>query len=186
MRDAGGQLAERGELFGLHQAVLRGPQVLQRFRQFARAGFHAFEQPHVLDRDHRLVGEGGDQLDLLVAKRLHCTTRQQNHADWISFAQEGDAEHGAIVGLFLDFDHRVFRIRKNVRHMNCLAKYNRSPDHAPSPWLVRDALEKLVQFRGKTVGRSVIISRAFLTRNGSHIRLAKPRGRLSQRIEHRL
>ena len=28
------------------------------------------EQPHVLDRDHRLVGEGGDQLDLLVGERL--------------------------------------------------------------------------------------------------------------------
>ena len=27
------------------------------------------EQPHVLDRDHRLVGEGGDQLDLLVGER---------------------------------------------------------------------------------------------------------------------
>ena len=24
------------------------------------------EQPHVLDRDHRLVGESGDQLDLLA------------------------------------------------------------------------------------------------------------------------
>ena len=28
-----------------------------------------FEQPHVLDRDHRLIGEGLDQLDLLVGKR---------------------------------------------------------------------------------------------------------------------
>ena len=27
--DAGGQLTERGELFGLHQAVLRGAQVFQ-------------------------------------------------------------------------------------------------------------------------------------------------------------
>ena len=27
------------------------------------------EQPHVLNRDHRLVGEGFDQLDLLVGKR---------------------------------------------------------------------------------------------------------------------
>ena len=27
------------------------------------------EQAHVLDRDHRLVGEGGEQLDLLVGER---------------------------------------------------------------------------------------------------------------------
>ena len=32
--DAGGQLAERGELLGLHQTVLRGAQILQRLRQF--------------------------------------------------------------------------------------------------------------------------------------------------------
>ena len=30
--DAGGQLAERSELFGLHQAVLRGAQFLERLR----------------------------------------------------------------------------------------------------------------------------------------------------------
>ena len=30
VRDAGGQLAKRGELLGLDQAILRGPQLLQR------------------------------------------------------------------------------------------------------------------------------------------------------------
>ena len=29
------------------------------------------EQPRVLDRDHGLVGEGRDQLDLLVGERPH-------------------------------------------------------------------------------------------------------------------
>ena len=37
---------------------------------------HVFEQPHVLDRDHRLVGEGCDQLDLLVGERAHFDSRQ--------------------------------------------------------------------------------------------------------------
>ena len=32
---------------------------------------HLVEQPHVLDRDHRLVGKGGDQFDLLVSERPH-------------------------------------------------------------------------------------------------------------------
>ena len=30
VRDAGGELAERGQLLGLHQAVLRGAQVVER------------------------------------------------------------------------------------------------------------------------------------------------------------
>jgi hypothetical protein len=37
MGDTGGQLAERGELLGLHQAILRGAQIVQRFCQFAGA-----------------------------------------------------------------------------------------------------------------------------------------------------
>ena len=45
--------------------------LLQRLGQFARARLHLVEQPHVLDRDHRLVGEGCDQLDLLVGERLN-------------------------------------------------------------------------------------------------------------------
>ena len=45
--------------------------LLQRLREIARARLHLVEQPHVLDRDHRLVGEGGDQLDLLIGERPH-------------------------------------------------------------------------------------------------------------------
>ena len=37
MRDAGCELTERGELLSLHQTILRGPQIFQRFRQFAGA-----------------------------------------------------------------------------------------------------------------------------------------------------
>ena len=40
MRDAGGELAERGELLRLHQAILGGAQILQRCGEFARACLH--------------------------------------------------------------------------------------------------------------------------------------------------
>src|SRR6266481_7341213 len=42
--------------------------LLQRLGQIARARLHLLEEPHVLDRDHRLVGEGGEQLYLLVGE----------------------------------------------------------------------------------------------------------------------
>ena len=38
----------------------------QRLRQLARLGLHLVEQPHILDRDHGLVGEGLQQIDLLA------------------------------------------------------------------------------------------------------------------------
>src|SRR5215468_1689422 len=44
------------------------PQLLDGLRELARARLHLVEQPYVLDRDHRLVGEGLDQLDLLIGK----------------------------------------------------------------------------------------------------------------------
>ena len=83
VRDAGGQLTERGELLGLDQAVLRGAQVLQRLRQFAGAGLDAFEQAHVLDRDHRLVGEGLQQLNGALSGTRRTVLRRTTSAPTI-------------------------------------------------------------------------------------------------------
>ena len=68
VRDAGGELAERGELLGLDQAILRGAQILERVRQLSGALLHLLEQPHVLDRDRGLVGKGRDKFDLLLGE----------------------------------------------------------------------------------------------------------------------
>ena len=97
VRDAGGELAERGEFLRLHQAVLRGAQVLQRLRQFARAGFYAFEQAHVLDCNRRLVSERRCQLDLFIGERAHFRTRQAQHASWDTLAQHWDGENRAVI-----------------------------------------------------------------------------------------
>ena len=44
--------------------------LLQRLRRARASRLHLLEQPHVLDGDHRLVGEGLDQLDLPFGERL--------------------------------------------------------------------------------------------------------------------
>src|SRR5215475_777966 len=46
--DTGGQLTKRGKLLCLDEAILCGPQVLQRGGQFACARLHAFKQTDVL------------------------------------------------------------------------------------------------------------------------------------------
>ena len=68
MGDAGGELAERGELFRLHEPVLRLAQVVERGGESLRARLHLVEQASVFDRDDGLVGEGLDDLDLAVEK----------------------------------------------------------------------------------------------------------------------
>ena len=70
--------------------------VLARLRELAALVLDFVEQPHVLDRDHRLVGEGGDQLDLLVGERLHraCAAESMTPIG-VALAQQRNAEHGA-------------------------------------------------------------------------------------------
>src|SRR6516162_9710407 len=46
-------------------------QLFDRLCEFARARLHLLEQPHVLDRDNRLIRARGDQLDLLIGKGPH-------------------------------------------------------------------------------------------------------------------
>ena len=43
--------------------------LLEGVAQLAGSRLHRLEQPHVLDRDHGLVGEGSDELDLPLAIR---------------------------------------------------------------------------------------------------------------------
>ena len=52
------------------QHVRRRRLLFERFGELARALLLRLEQPHVLERDDRLVGEGGDQLDLLFGETL--------------------------------------------------------------------------------------------------------------------
>src|SRR5262249_25773000 len=51
------------------------------------------EQPHVLDRDRRLVSESRYQVDLLVGERTHLGTRQCQNAD---SADDGGRHHRKI------------------------------------------------------------------------------------------
>ena len=87
MRDTGGQLPERSELLRLDQAVLRGSQIIKRLRQFAGALLLGLKKPHIFDRDHGLVGEQLDQLDLLLSKWPNVLALQSYNADGRSFPQ---------------------------------------------------------------------------------------------------
>ena len=57
MCNARGELAERGQLFGLDEAVLRGAEIIERCEVPACAPA-PLEQSNILDGDDGLVGEG--------------------------------------------------------------------------------------------------------------------------------
>ena len=60
---------------------------------FQRFG-ELLEQPDILDRDHGLVGEGFEELDLFIAKRLHLRAADINNTDRISLSQQRGRKHG--------------------------------------------------------------------------------------------
>ena len=73
-------------------------QLVDRPRQLARPRLQLLEEPDVLDGDHGLVGEGLEELDLLVRERLHLRPADHDGPDRRPFAQEGRGQHGANAG----------------------------------------------------------------------------------------
>ena len=118
-----------------HAQYLRGRGLLlQRLRELRRPRLHLVEQPHVLDRDHRLVGKGGDQFDLLLGEWAHAGSLQHDDTDWRSFPQKRDAQHGTKTGNPLSFDESVFRIRQHVGNVDDLALEQRPSEDPSSPY----------------------------------------------------
>ena len=95
MSDAGGELAERGELFRLHEPVLRLAQVGKRGLELARARLHFVEQARIFDRDQGLVGEGLHELDLAPRKLRGFVARQTENALDAIFAKQRHPEQCA-------------------------------------------------------------------------------------------
>ena len=55
------------------------------------------QQPRVLDRDHRLIGEGADKFDLPVGERLDPLAREHDDSDRFTLAQQRHAERGPLL-----------------------------------------------------------------------------------------
>ena len=74
------------------------------------------EQPHVLDRDDGLVGEGGDQFDLLVGEWLNASPPNHDDADDVALPEHGHCEDRPMHLLLVPqiFGPSVLRVRKNI------------------------------------------------------------------------
>ena len=88
------------------------------------------EQPRVLDRDHRLVSEGLDQLDLLVSEWPYGSPVQDKQANWNPLAKKRHPEDCAIVAESCDLTEGVFRISENIWNLNGFALQQNSADYA--------------------------------------------------------
>jgi hypothetical protein len=78
------------------------------------------EQPHVLNRDDRLVGEGLQERDLRIGEGLHLGPSKVDCADGHALAQERNAKHGS--GADLPGDLAAYRellgLRLQIGHVD--------------------------------------------------------------------
>ena len=87
-----------------------GGLLVEGFREIAIARLQLREQPHILDRDHGLVGEGFDEFDLLVGEWLDYAPAHQDETDRTPVAQQRYAQMGTIAGQTLWLKVAVFRV----------------------------------------------------------------------------
>ena len=165
---------------------IRGRRLLiERIAQFLGALLLGFEQPHVLDGDDRLVGEGFDQLDLLVGEWLDGRACQRDHADRMSFAQQRHAQHGAEAADLLRFGPDVFRIGQTVREVNRARFQRGAPDKRPAARPDRVADDVLPVLFGKAVVGGQPIGAVVKAENEGAFRVAQLGRRIHERIENR-
>src|SRR5262249_40905425 len=101
----------------------------ERLAQLFRARLHLVEQPHVLARDYRLVGEGSDELNLLGSEWAHRISSQRDGPNRHSFPQEWDSKKRAKAARLQGSRIRVFRIDQNVGNMDDFAIKQDTPRH---------------------------------------------------------
>src|SRR5262249_53906762 len=92
--------------------------VLARHLQLAALVLDFVEQPHVLDRDRRLVSESRYQLDLLFGERPDLRARQCQNADRDAFAQHRHAEDRAVAAQPLGLCPGVVRVGQDIGNMD--------------------------------------------------------------------
>ena len=106
--------------------------LLQRFLEVARLRLHLVEQARVLDRDDGLVGEGLDELDLLVVERAEprCASRRARRSARRRASSECRDRCG--VRRLSAFARPVFGVGLDVLHVNGSAFQHSPPaDRAP-------------------------------------------------------
>src|SRR5262249_40821192 len=154
-----------------------GGLLLKRFAQLV-------EQARILDRDHRLVGEGGYKFDLLFREWLRPAPRQHDDADRTAFAQQRNAEHGTSTNFSYDIAQCVVRIVQNIGNLDYFAFDNGSPQNGPAPRHKLTLPHMFIELLRKSVARNIGVGISYWPMDRSSIGLAQPGCRLDERAEH--
>jgi hypothetical protein len=83
-----------GRIDGLADFAER-TQLFDRLGEFPSPRLHLVKQAHVLDRDHGLVGESGDQVDLPLCERLDRRAQEAEDAYRLAVTEQRHSKNRA-------------------------------------------------------------------------------------------
>src|SRR5262245_43890299 len=192
---AGGELdrpADDGRQHGFE--VERGTDGLthlaQRFQFLYRAGqlrgprLELLEEAHVLNRDDRLVGERGRQVDLLLSERPNFGSPNHDGTDEQALSEHRDTHDCTEASDPLCFELSKLRIGQDVEDVNRLVLKTHSPHHRLTSWGKLASQPELSKFWGGTEECSDAKDLAVESINVAVGSRAELRGVLDKGIEH--
>src|SRR5262249_47611653 len=144
------------------------------------------EQPHVLDRDGRLVSKRTDQLDLLFGEGSRFGPGQSQDANRDAVAQHRHTEHGAEPAQLLGLSPSIFWVGRHIGDMyNLTFQQSSSHDRAPLRYH-RESTHIFEELRREAIRLGGKEDSACLTGNGGFVGLAQLSSRFNERLQHRL
>jgi hypothetical protein len=160
--------------------------VVEGLLQLARACLHLVEQFEVRDRDDRLIGEGGHELDLTVSEWLHVRSCQNDDAEKPSLSKQRHPEHGALLSDFLPVQPFELGIGQHIRHVNGAFLERHAARHGVAIRRNRMAGQILDVGEFEVVGRREPAFPAFVAGDECVLGRAQPRRGFDDGVENRL
>src|SRR5262249_60549192 len=92
--------------------------MLEGFAQFCIAFLKLLEQPYVFNRDHRLVGEGCYEIDLLSGKTINSVPPKDKYTDHNAVSEQRHSQQAAVTFNTLLFLQPIVWISENILDLN--------------------------------------------------------------------
>ena len=162
--------------------------VFERLGQLAVAALDLLEQAHVLDGDHRLRGEGFQELHLFVAERLGLAAHHEDDADRLALAHHRNGERGTIAGGRRDaLRFGEARVACHIGDMDDRAVKQRAAGHGLArgrPRIARLQRRHRPRLHAEVGGE--VLQRSVVAEQRAVQALAEAHGTAGYGIEHRL
>jgi hypothetical protein len=142
------------------------------------------EQTDVFDGNDRVVGKRLDESDLRVVERADFFSSKRERADWFAFAQERDAEYGAVAARLLYIGKLILGVRKNVEDLNSSSLKEGSTDGGPALRTVRELADEALELAREARESNHLKSIPLAASNVSAVRIAKFNSSVHNRLQN--